>query len=182
MTMKYYSITQDSKFKTLIGRSGDLSLHAAAQQYAFGKASGSIFEWQYELEFNSDDKKKKDGSDVFTFFKPVLILTSRARAVFDSVAPDSIEDINILSPNSDHSGVLVHTVLESAFNRGLSEFDEYPNGLVVYKVALNALAVQGCDVFRVAESPLSVFVSDKFVDAAKDSGLKGLDFKEVRAV
>lgn len=54
--------------------------------------------------------------------------------------------------------------------------------MVVYKVALNALAVQSCDVFRVAESPLSVFVSDKFVDAAKDSGLKGLDFKEVRAV
>lgn len=62
--------------------------------------------------------KKEGWVGCVHIFKPVLILTSRARAVFDSVAPDSIEDINILSPNSDHSGVLVHTVLESAFNRG----------------------------------------------------------------
>ncbi|UBM24386.1 hypothetical protein K8374_18720 [Pseudomonas sp. p1(2021b)] len=180
--MRYYSVAQDSKFKTLIGEDSSLSLHAAAQQYTFGNDVESLFANQYELEFNSDDKNKKDASDIFTLFKPVLIVTSKAKILFRSVAPSSIEDVSVLSPNSDHSGILVHTVLDGAINRELSEFDEYPNGLVVYRVVLNALAVQGFDVFRVAESPLSIFVSDKFVGAAKDSGLKGLDLREIRVV
>lgn len=180
--MKYYSITQNDDFKTLVGKQGDLALHDAAQQYAFGKDVSAVFSTQYELEFNSDDKRKKDGSDVFTFFRPVLVLTSKARELFKSIAPDSFVDIDVRSPNSDHFGVVVDTKLVGALNRELSEFDEYPNGLVVYKLVLNRPAVQECDVFRVAENPLSIYVSERFLDAAKGGDLKGLDFKEVKVV
>ncbi|NQD57604.1 hypothetical protein HP546_19915 [Pseudomonas sp. CM25] len=157
-------------------------MHEAAEQYAFGKDATAVFSRQYELEFNSDDKRKKDGADVFTFFKPVLILTSKARELLKSIAPESFLDIHVRSPNPDHLGVVVDAKLVGAFNRELSEFDEYPNGLVVYKLVLNRLVVQGYDVFRVDENPLSIYVSDRFLEAAEGVDLKGLDFKEVRAL
>jgi len=159
-----------------------MALHEAAQQYAFGKDTTAVFSRQYELEFNPDDKSKKDGSDVFTFFEPVLVLTSKARGLLKSIAPESVLDIHVRSPNPDHLAVVVYAKLVGAFNRELSEFDEYPNALVVYKLVLNRLALQGCDVFRVAENPLSIYVSDRFLEAAKEVDLKGLDFKEVRAL
>ncbi len=180
--MKYYYITQGDEFKTLVGKGDELSLHDAAQQYAFGKDPSAVFSRQYELEFNSDDKKKKNGADVFTFFSPVLILTSKAKQLLQSIAPESFADIDIRSPDSDHLGVVIEAKVDGALNRGLSEFDEYPNGFVVYKAVLNQLAVQGHDVFRVAENPLSIYVSGRFLEAAKGVGLKGLDFKEVKTV
>lgn len=180
--MKYYSISQSDDFKTLVGKREELALHDAAQQYAFGKDASSLFSRHYELEFNSDDKRKKDGSDVFTFFRPVLVLTSKAKELFDSIAPGSFLDIDIRSPNPDHVGVVVDAKLDGALNRELSEFDEYPNGFVVYNLVLNRLAVQECDVFRVAENPLSIYVSEGFLEATKVAGLKGLDFKEVKVV
>ncbi|MFI7859664.1 imm11 family protein [Pseudomonas promysalinigenes] len=182
MIMKYYYITQSDEFKTLVGKGGELALYDAAQQYAFGKDSSTVFSRQYELEFNSDDKRKKDGSDVFTFFSPVLVLTSKAKSLLQSIASDSFVDVDVLSPNPDHLGVVVDAKIDGALNKELSEFDEYPNGLVVYKLVLNHQAVQGFDVFRVTENPLSIYVSDRFLEAAKRIGLKGLDFKEVEAV
>lgn len=182
LTMKYYSLTQSSEFKTLVGRFDDLALYDAAKQYAFGKDFNAVFSRQYELEFSSDDKKKKDGSDIFTFFRPVLIVTSKAKALFQSVIPDSVHNLNVLSPNPDHSGIVLEKLLSGAFNKEMSEFDEYPSGLVVYKMVLNAAAIQGVDVFRVAENPLSIYVSEKFVEMSKVRGLKGFEFKGVDAI
>ncbi|MEL7937803.1 MULTISPECIES: imm11 family protein [Pseudomonas] len=177
--MKYYSITQSSKYKTLIDEDLDLKLYHASSEYAFGENASTLTSKTFNLAYNTDDKKKEDRSDIFTYFRPTLIVTSKALEVISSIVPDSFIKIKINSPNTDHHGIVITSAIHDALDKEQAEFDEYPQGLVVYKYALKESKIPNLQIFRLKESPLSIFVSENFVHLAKKQKLVGVDFKEI---
>jgi hypothetical protein len=175
--MKIYAITQDDKYKTLVGGEQANSLQEFATKLAFKEVGLDSESDLYSVVYNSDDKKKKALSDFYTFFRPVLILSKMA---YDELF--FLRDfpcLRISSPRADDVAVFVSTVLTKAFDYEKSDYDKGPNGYVVYKPVLKISSDRTEAIFRIAESPQSLFVSQLFKDSVESKGLKGLKFREV---
>ncbi|WP_169316102.1 imm11 family protein, partial [Pseudomonas agarici] len=146
-------------------------------ELAFREASLDPESELYSVVYNSDDKKKKASSDFYTYFRPVLILSKRA---YDElIFLQDLPCLRISSPRTDDVAIFVSTVLKNAFDYEKSDYDKGPNGYVVYKPVLKLSADCTEAIFRIAESPQSLFVNQLFKDSVESKGLKGLKFREV---
>lgn len=178
--MKYYALFQSSKYKTLVDKGEALDFYNAVTDYSFEGDSSALSLKEFDLEFNPDDRRKQDKSDLFASFRPALVVTTKALEVFNVLVPGTFEKIRVNSPNSDHQGILITALVDDALDRELAEFDEYDQGLVVYKYVLKEAALKSVDVFRLKESPISLFVSERFLILAKKNKLLGLEFREIQ--
>lgn len=175
--MKIYTITQDDKYKTLVDGEQVESLQELSTKLAFREAKLDPENDFYSVVYNSDDKKKKALSDFYTYFRPVLILSKKA---YDElVFLQGLPRFRISSPRADDVAVFVSTVLTKAFDYEKSDYDKGPSGYVVYKPVLKLSPDHTEAIFRIAESPQSLFVSQLFKDSVESKGLKGLKFREV---
>ncbi|CCN49844.1 conserved hypothetical protein [Vibrio nigripulchritudo MADA3029] len=66
--------------------------------------------------------------------------------------------------------------LTNCFDREKSVYREYPNGLMIRKHSLIKDNIEDEYLFTIEEDISSVFVTDKFVERVKNSGLVGFDF------
>lgn len=66
--------------------------------------------------------------------------------------------------------------LSGCFNRQHSEFHEYEKGPVIEKPVLNDNKIIDDYLFSIQEDTGRVFVTEKFLQRVKDSGLLGFDF------
>lgn len=175
--MKIYTITQDEKYKTLVDGEHVESLQEFATKLAFREASLDSESELHSVIYNSDDKKKKALSDFYTYFRPVLILSKTA---YDELFfLQKFPCLKISSPRPDDIAVFVSKILKNAFDYEKSDYDKGPNGYVVYKPVLKLSADRTEAIFRITESPQSLFVNQFFKDSVESKGLKGLKFREV---
>ncbi len=175
--MKIYTITQDDKYKKLVDGEQVESLQEFAIKLAFREASLDPESDLYFIAYNPDDEKKKALSDFYTFFRPILVLSKTA---YDElIFLQKLPCVRISSPRADDVAVFVSTVLTKAFDYEKSDYDKGPNGYVVYKTVLKLSEDRTEAIFRIAESPHSLFVSQFFKDSIESKGLKGLEFREV---
>ena len=175
--MKIYTITQDDKYKTLVDGEEVESLQEFAKKLAFREANLDCEIELYSVAYNTEDKKKKASSGFYTYFRPILILSKTA---YDELTfLQDLPRIIISSPRPDDIAIFVSTILTNAFDYEKSDYDKGPNGYVVYKPVLKLSADRTEAIFRITESPQSLFVNQLFKDSVESKGLKGLKFREV---
>ena len=100
-------------------------------------------------------------------FVPIVYKNTKAVAGFLfnplTVLSDAIDTKNSvikqISRNSSH-GHLVHTMF--------------------IKTVLKSSSVDNCDIFRIADNPMSIFVSEKVKRALSQNGMKGFAFSKIR--
>lgn len=66
--------------------------------------------------------------------------------------------------------------LEGCFDKKLSIYREYPNGLMIEKPVLIAKNITDEYLFSIEEDISRVFVTDKFKQRVEEAGLLGFDF------
>lgn len=107
---------------------------------------------------------------------PFLVFSERA---FDALAPllrDGGEILQVEAPIKGMLGFHVTRVLENAVDMDASKFKVYPHATVFNKMCLLRSRIEGVDIFRLKESPATVFVSEVFKKLAEENKLKGFDF------
>jgi hypothetical protein len=175
--MKFYSITQDDKYKTLIDMNQVDGLQDFATKLAYGDASLESDTQKYSVVYNSDDKKKSALSDFYTFFRPILVVSEKAyeELGFLQVFPR----VKISGPRENDVALYIAELLSDVFDFEKSDYDKGENGYVVYKAVLKTPENYRGEIFRVYESPQVLYVSQVFKEAVESNGLKGLVFREV---
>lgn len=66
--------------------------------------------------------------------------------------------------------------LSNCFNHELSDYIEYPNGLMIYKPVLISENISDEYLFSIEEGINWVFVTDKFKQRVEEAGLLAFDF------
>ncbi|MGF6110223.1 hypothetical protein HKK52_00135 [Pseudomonas sp. ADAK2] len=175
--MKFYSITQNDKYKTLIDADQVGGLQDFATKLAYGETSLESDGREYRIVYNSDDEKKAAVSDFHTFFRPVLVVSEKAYAAlgFLRVLPR----VKISGPRFEDVALYITELLPDVFDFEKSDYDKGEGGYVVYKAVLKIPESYRGEIFRISESPQLLYVSQVFKDAVELSGLKGLNFREV---
>nr|WP_244110323.1 DUF1629 domain-containing protein [Burkholderia cenocepacia] len=110
---------------------------------------------------------------------PFLLFSERALDVLAPVLHDSGEILLVEAPIKDMFGFHVTRVIESAVDMDASKFKVYPRATVFNKIFLLKSRIEGADIFRLKESPATVFVSERFRELVEQNELKGFDFGEV---
>ncbi|WP_366919790.1 imm11 family protein [Burkholderia cenocepacia] len=76
-------------------------------------------------------------------------------------------------------GFHVTRVIENAVDMDVSKFKVCPQATVFIKIFLLKSRVEWIDIFRLKESPATVFISENFRELVERNKLKGFDFGEV---
>ncbi|AVB18208.1 MULTISPECIES: hypothetical protein [Pseudomonas syringae group] len=174
--MKYYKITQDDRYKTLIDGDSAKSLQQFATQLAYGKAE-LIGNEAFKVKFNEDDNKKKPLSDIYTFFRPILIASERAAEALQCTKKQ--QAIKLELPQEGLVGFFVTQLLENHLNKEKSKYDQGPNGYVVYKMVLQNASIIKHDMFRILESPQTIIASEQVKERILERKLKGFTLIEI---
>lgn len=174
--MKFYSITQNDKYKTLIDADQVEGLQDFAIKLAYAEASLEPDGREYRIVYNSDDKKKAALSDFYTFFRPVLVVSEKAYAELGFLR--DLPRVKISGPRVEDVALYVAEVLSNVFDYEKSDYDKGDGGYVVYKAVLKIPESYRGEIFRISESPQILYVSQVFKDAVESNGLKGLSFRE----
>lgn len=175
---KFYVLVQDDKFKSLLDSPSSLGLYEFSIALAYGEATVDEEAGIYDLVYNTEHKRGKSASDVFTYFRPVIVFS---RKVYDGLDYlKKFPEVRINSPVKSHVAIFIDTSLVGIFDRQRSKYDEWPDGYVVYDLVLRDMDDVTCDIFRVAESPKVVVVSQKFKDDVESMNVKGFSFRELK--
>ncbi len=86
------------------------------------------------------------------------------------------------TPADDMLGFHVTRALEGAVDMEKSKYKVYPQATIFNKIVLLEHQVRDIDIFRLKESPATVFVSEKFKGLVEESKLKGFDFGDVVSI
>lgn len=173
--VKYYKITQDDKYKTLIDGDSAKSLQQFAIQLAYGKADMKGDE-TFKVKYNEDDHKKKPLSDIYTFFRPILIASEKAAEALQCTKQ---QQLKLELPQEGLVGFFVTPLLENHLDKEKSKYDQGPNGYVVYKMALKNVSTIEHDIFRILESPQTIIVSEQLKERILKRNLKGFTLVEI---
>ncbi|KPY85809.1 hypothetical protein RA263_27330 [Pseudomonas syringae pv. tagetis] len=174
--MKYYKITQDDRYKTLIDGDSSNSLQQFAIQLAYGKVELKGDE-AFKVKYNEDDHKKRPLSDIYTFFRPILIASEKAIEALQCTKKQ--QPLKLESPQEGLVGFFVTTLLENHLDKEKSKYDQGPNGYVVYKMALKNVSTIKHDMFRILESPQTIIVSEHVKERILERKLKGFTLVEI---
>ncbi|HDR9074518.1 imm11 family protein [Burkholderia vietnamiensis] len=176
-----YGMRQDEAFQPLVQVDDDgeiaydksVAIRATA---LCGRGFGEDYD-PVQLTWGTSHRKKT--SDVHTMLSPFLVFSERA---FDALAPlihDNGEVLQVEAPIKGMLGFHVTRVIENAVDMEASKFKVYPQATVFNKICLLGSRVEGVDIFRLKESPATVFVSERFRELVEQNKLKGFDFGEV---
>lgn len=176
--MNIYTLTEGDKYKTLVDEDHAGGLQEFASSLAFNRALLPIQEFVGRVIYNPEDSKKKALSDFYTFFRPVLIASESAIGSLAALA--KLPKVNVVTPREGDTALYVPNVVSGLFNFEESDYDEGPNGYVVYRTVLNSTVALTEQIFRIPESPMTLFVTQEFKDEVLLNKLKGLVFREVK--
>jgi hypothetical protein len=176
--MNIYTLTEGDKYKTLVDEDHAGGLQEFASSLAFNRALLPIQEFVGRVIYSPEDSKKKALSDFYTFFRPVLIASESAVGSLAALA--KLPKVNVVTPREGDTALYVPNVVSGLFNFEGSEYDEGPNGYVVYRTVLNSTVALTEQIFRIPESPMTLFVTQEFKDEVLLNKLKGLVFREVK--
>lgn len=174
--VKYYKITQDDRYKTLIDGDSAKSLQQFAIQLAYGKAELKGDE-VFKVKYNEDDHKKKPLSDIYTFFRPILIASEKAVEALQCTKKQ--QPLNLELPQEGLVGFFVTPLLENHLDKEKSKYDQGPDGYVVYKMVLKNVSTIEYDMFRILESPQTIIVSEQVKERILERKLKGFTLIEI---
>lgn len=107
------------------------------------------------------------------------MFSERALDVLAPVLRDSGEILQVEAPIKDMFGFHVTRVIENAVDLDASKFKIYPQATVFNKIYLLRSCIEGIDIFRLKESPATVFVSEHFRGLVEQNKLKGFNFGEI---
>ncbi|ARL38824.1 imm11 family protein [Burkholderia pseudomallei] len=176
-----YGMRQDEAFQPLVQVDDDgeiaydksVAIRATA---LCGRGFGQDYD-PVKLTWGTSRRKKT--SDVHTMLSPFLVFSQRALDVLAPVLRGSGEILQVEAPTKDMFGFHVTRVVENAVDMDASKFKVYPQATVFNKIFLLKSRVEGVDIFRLKESPATVFVSERFRELVEQNKLKGFEFGEV---
>lgn len=178
-----YGMRQDEAFQPLVQVDGDGEIEMAYDKSVAIRATalcGREFGQDYDpVKLVWSASRRKKTSDVHTMLSPFLVFSGKA---FDALAPllhDSGEILQVEAPIKSMLGFHVTRVVEGAVDMEASKFKIYPRATVFNKIYLLGSRIEGVDIFRLKESPATVFVSERFRALVERNKLKGFDFGEV---
>ncbi|MFO3664499.1 MULTISPECIES: imm11 family protein [Pseudomonas syringae group genomosp. 2] len=174
--MKYYKITQDDRYKTLIDGDSAKSLQQFAIELAYGKVELKGDE-VFKVKYNEDDSKKKPLSDIYTFFRPIVIASEKAIEALQCTGEQ--QPLKLELPQEGFLGFFVTPLLENYLDKEKSKYDQGPNGYVVYKMVLKNVSTIKYDMFRILESPQTIIISEQVKERILKRKLKGFTFVEI---
>ena len=176
-----YGLRQDEEFQPLVqvDDDGEIAYDKSVAIRATALC-GQGFGQDYDLvKLTWGALRRKKTSDVHTMLSPFLVFSERALDVLEPVLRDSGEILKIDAPIKDMYGFHVTRVIENAVDMDASKFKVYPQAAVFNKIFLLKSRLEGIDIFRLKESPVTVFVSERFRELVEKNKLKGFDFGEV---
>ncbi|WP_322021163.1 MULTISPECIES: imm11 family protein [unclassified Burkholderia] len=176
-----YGMRQDEAFQPLVQVDDDGEIEydksvAIRATALCGRGFGQDYD-PVKLTWGTSRRKKT--SDVHTMLSPFLVFSERA---FDALAPlldGSGEILQVEAPIKGMLGFHVTRMIENAVDMEASKFKVYPQATVFNKIYLLGSRIEGVDIFRLKESPATVFVSERFREFVERNKLKGFDFGEV---
>ncbi|WP_353254895.1 imm11 family protein [Burkholderia anthina] len=176
-----YGMRQDEAFQPLVQVDDDgeipydksVAIRATA---LCGRGFGQDYD-PVKLTWGTSRRKKT--SDVHTMLSPFLVFSQRALDVLAPVLRDSGEILQVDAPVKDMFGFHVTRVIENAVDMDASRFKVYPQATVFNKIFILKSRIEGADIFRLKESPATVFVSERFRELVEQNKLKGFDFGEI---
>lgn len=176
--MNIYALTEDDKYKTLVDEEHAGGLQEFASSLAFNRALLPFHEFVGRVIYNPEDSKKKAHSDFYTFFRPILIASDSAVSKLAALA--KLPRVKVMTPRQGDTALYVPNMVSGLFNFEESDYDEGPNGYVVYRTVLNSTVALTEQIFRIPESPMALFVTQEFKDEVLLNKLKGLVFREIK--
>ncbi len=173
-----YGLRQDEAFQPLVqvDDGGEIAYDKSVAIRATALC-GRGFGRDYDpVKITWGTSRRKKTSDVHTMLSPFLLFSERALDVLAPVIRDSGEILQVEAPIKDMFGFHVTRVIENAVDMDASKFKVYPQATVFNKIFILKSRIEGVDIFRLKESPASVFVSERFRELVKQNELKGFDF------
>ncbi|RQQ79206.1 hypothetical protein DF134_34880 [Burkholderia stagnalis] len=175
-----YGLRQDDAFQALVqvDDDGEIAYDASVAIRATalcGQGFGPNFE-PVKLSWGTPRRKKT--SDIQTMLSPFLVFSVKAFDALAFLLEGSGEVLPVDAPVQGMRGFHVTRVLENAVDMEESKYKVYPQATVFNKIVLVEERVRNVAIFRLKESPATVFVSEQFKDAVQDNKLKGFDFGE----
>ncbi|WP_082751471.1 imm11 family protein [Burkholderia sp. MSMB1459WGS] len=176
-----YGLRQDEAFQPLVQVDDDCEI-AYDKSVAIRATTlcGRGFGRDYDpVKLTWGTSRRKKTGDVHTMLSPFLVFSERALDVLAPVLRDSGEILQVDAPIKDMSGFHVTRVIENAVDMAASKFKVYPRATVFNKIFLLKSQIEGVDIFRLKESPATVFVSERFRELVEQNRLKGFDFSGI---
>ncbi|MDR0244628.1 MAG: double-CXXCG motif protein [Burkholderia sp.] len=176
-----YGLRQGDEFQALVqvDDDGEIAYDASVAIRATALC-GQEFGEDYEpVKLTWGTSRRKKTSDVQAMLSPFLVFSEKA---FDALAPllqGSGQILPVEAPVEGMHGFHVTRVLEDAVDMEASKYKVYPQATVFNKIVILKNRVEGVDIFRLKESPETVFVSERFKSVVHEHKLKGFDFGEI---
>ena len=126
----------------------------------------------------SDTGKKNFQFDFSSMLSPFFVLSETAlNALEDILLPrGQVLPVITESKKKKFFGYYPINSLSNCFNYELSDYTEYPNGLMIYKPVLISKNISDEYLFSIEEGINWVFVTDKFKQRVEEAGLLAFDF------
>ncbi|MCA8300993.1 hypothetical protein LGN24_05765 [Burkholderia seminalis] len=176
-----YGLRQDEAFQPLVQVDGDGEI-AYDKSVAIRATAlcGRGFGQDYDLvKLTWGTSRRKKTSDVHAMLSPFLVFSERALGVLAPVLHGSGEILQVEAPIKGVVGFHVTRVIENAVDLDASKFKIHPQATVFNKIYLLRSRIEGIDIFRLKESPATVFVSEHFRGGVEQNRLKGFDFGDI---
>ncbi|MEK6346818.1 MAG: DUF1629 domain-containing protein [Burkholderia sp.] len=179
-----YGLRQDDAYQALVQVDSDgevaydtsIAIRATA---LCGQAFGAAYE---PVQLSWGTPRRKKNSDIHTMLSPFLVFSKKSFDALSPVLQGAGEVLPIEAPAEDLLGFHVTRALEGAVDMEKSKYKVYPQATVFNKIVLLENQVRDVAIFRLKESPATVFVSENFKSLVEDSKLKGFDFGEVVSI
>lgn len=146
------------------------------------------WKWSYPSKYNiatfelraGDNRKKNYNFDISTFESPFIIISEKAwLELKDILEPRGVLlEINTQSKRRKFYGYYpTNSITAKSLNKDLSNFTEYPNGIIVRDIVLDKKYLSDDYLFSIENTSL-ILVTKKFKERVEKAGLLGFDFSE----
>lgn len=189
--MKYYKLMFDyeNSAGNAVCTSDDLS---GIDRYAFEQ--GNYYEnWGEPFTFFFDPEQGARWTDYLSTDLGWFVISEKFKMLLEEIDTPNIQYIPVHIQNV-HENSLIEgysianiTSLLDALDLDHSDYsefelDENEKVLSVRKYALKEKAINGSPIFRVAGSPLAIFVSERVKDEIERTAISGCSFLEVKVI
>lgn len=154
--------------ESIMGMSRDNRWHSFGKQYR-----------EIKLELCKNDLGKKNYQCDFSgALNPFFVISEQALDKLGDILKPRGEILSVVTESKKKKffGYYPTNSLEGCFDKKLSIYREYPNGLMIEKPVLIAKNISDEYIFSIEEDISRVFVTDKFKQRVEEAGLLGFDF------
>ena len=131
------------------------------------------------LDLRSNDKGRKNYDFDFSgALNPFLVISDKCLDEIGEILTLRGELLPVItkSKRKQFFGYYPTNSLSGCFDKDKSEYQEYPNGLLIKKVVLFEEKISEDYLFSIEEDISKIFVTEKFKKLVEMTGLKGFDF------